>query len=90
MSQGNWKPQFPRPKANDGAWFKGLNLALSFATTLAVSLFITWKVGQWVDVKLGSNIVFTVIFVLIGIISSFRVFIRELEKFENPTRKRDD
>lgn len=90
MSSGQWKPKRPRRPGADRAWFRGFNLALSFGVTLAVSLWITWHAGQWLDNRLGTGFVITMVFIIIGIISSFRVFLKELEHFDEVTEKRDD
>lgn len=90
MSNSNWKPKFSRTDKEQQGWAQGLSLAMSFGAILVVSLWITWKIGGWLDERLSTAPFLTLICMLIGIISSFRMFIRELDKEQKKREHSDD
>lgn len=88
MSTGGWKYKMPKRPGSNRAWVKAANLALSFGVTLGVSLYITYQLGHWLDQRLGTGYLITFFFVLVGVASSFRVLIRELDHLNDAQEKR--
>ena len=50
--------------------FQALAVASQFGIALAVSVVLGYFVGQWLDGRLGTGIIFTLIGVLLGLIGS--------------------
>jgi F0F1-type ATP synthase assembly protein I len=50
--------------------FQALAVASQFGISLAVSVVLGYFVGQWLDGRLGTGIIFTLIGVLLGLIGS--------------------
>jgi hypothetical protein len=63
---------------------QSLAVASYFGVSLAVSVVLGYLAGQWVDGRLGSGIIFTLIGVLLGLVaasySAVRLFRATLEK----------
>lgn len=76
----NWRPRLSPPTGNQRGWAQGIGMAMSFGAILVVSLWITWKFGSWLDGLFGTAPYLTLAAMAVGIISSFRMFIRELDK----------
>ena len=60
------------------AFTLGMNIVINFAIIMAVSLFITVKVGLFLDEKLGTGFIFTFLGAILGIFSSFRVLFDQI------------
>lgn len=65
-----------------------IGLALNFGIILVISMFIMFKVGAWIDSKLGTKGIFTVIFVVMGIVSGFRVLMSNIEAIDRHNKYR--
>ena len=65
-----------------------IGLALNFGIILVISMFIMFKVGAWIDAKLGTKGIFTVIFVVMGIVSGFRVLMSNIEAIDRHNKYR--
>lgn len=65
-------------------------LGLSFGVTMFVSIWITTKVGGWIDEKLGLNGVFFFIGLLMGIFSGFRLLLENVKALERDKDFHDD
>ena len=74
-----------RIKSNPRQYFR---LALNFGIILVISMFIMFKVGAWIDAKLGTKGIFTVIFVVMGIVSGFRVLMSNIEAIDRHNKYR--
>ena len=64
-----------RKKSNPSQY---IGLALNFGIILDISMFIMFKVGAWLDAKSGTKGIFTVIFVVMGIVSGIRVLMSNI------------
>ncbi len=74
-----------RKKSNPSQY---IGLALNFGIILVISMFIMFKVGAWIDAKLGTKGIFTVIFVVMGIVSGFRVLMSNIEAIDRHNKYR--
>jgi len=67
---------------------QSLAVASYFGVSLAVSVFLGYLAGQWVDGRLNTGIVFTLIGVLLGLVaastSAVRLYRATLNKGEAP------
>ena len=61
-----------------------VGLALSFGSTMLVSVFIASWCGKWLDSKLGTPGIFWLFGTLGGIYSGFHLFIEQVERMEHP------
>lgn len=68
---------------------KYINFALSFGTTMAVSLLLGFFGGRWLDRKLGTEPVFLVIGILAGTALAFYSMIKELQALEKTGGPKD-
>ena len=59
---------------------------------MVVSIFIMFKVGSWIDAKLGTPQIFTLVFTLMGIVSGFRVLYSDIQSIDRriEQRKKDE
>jgi F0F1-type ATP synthase assembly protein I len=62
---------------------QSLAIASQFGITLAVSVVLGYFVGQWLDARIGTGIIFTLIGVLVGLVAAatstvriYRAFLR--------------
>lgn len=65
-----------------------IGLALNFGIILVISMVIMFKVGAWIDAKLGTKGIVTLIFVIMGIISGFRVLMSNVEGIDRRNKYR--
>lgn len=65
-----------------------IGLALNFGIILVISMVIMFKVGAWIDAKLGTRGIFTLIFVIMGIVSGFRVLMSNIEAIDRHNKYR--
>ena len=65
-----------------------IGLALNFGIILVISMVIMFKVGAWIDAKLGTRGIFTLIFVIMGIASGFRVLMSNIEAIDRHNKYR--
>ena len=65
-----------------------IGLALNFGIILVNSMVIMFKVGAWIDAKLGTRGIFTLIFVIMGIVSGFRVLMSNIEAIDRHNKYR--
>ncbi len=74
--------------------FKSLGFLSSVGITLVVSTFIGLGMGWWLDQKLGTKPWFTLIFLVLGIVSGFRsmyiLTAREVKRQKEEDRKNGD
>ena len=75
-------------KSSGGSQYFGL--ALSFGVVMIVSIVVMYLVGDWIDGKLGTSGIFTLVFVLMGIVSGFRVLMSDLQSIERRNRYREE
>jgi len=66
---------------------QSLAIASQFGITLAVSVVLGYFVGQWLDARIGTGIIFTLIGVLVGLVAAatstvriYRAFLRGATK----------
>jgi F0F1-type ATP synthase assembly protein I len=59
--------------------FKYLNLALSFGLTLAITVYILYKAGTWLDQRLGTEPLFMILGVFLALATIFWQLIEELQ-----------
>ena len=79
----DWLPSRKiRKNADASSMITGFNLVINFGIVLAVSLWITLKVGGYLDQKLHTGYLFTFIGVGMGIFSSFRVLFDQIKKWD--------
>ena len=65
-----------------------IGFALNFGIILVISMVIMFKVGAWIDAKLGTRGIFTLIFVIMGIVSGFRVLMSNIEAIDRHNKYR--
>lgn len=65
-------------------------LGLSFGVTMFVSVWITTKIGGWLDGKLGLNGVCSFIGLLLGIFSGFRLLLENVAALEREKEWQND
>lgn len=65
-----------------------IGLALNFGIILVISMVIMFKVGACIDAKLGTRGIFTLIFVIMGIVSGFRVLMSNIEAIDRHNKYR--
>ena len=65
-----------------------IGLALNFGIILVISMVNMFKVGAWIDAKLGTRGIFTLIFVIMGIVSGFRVLMSNIEAIDRHNKYR--
>lgn len=65
-----------------------IGLALNFGIILVISMVIMFKVGAWIDAKLGTRGIFTLVFVIMGIVSGFRVLMSNIEAIDRHNKYR--
>lgn len=74
--------------------FKSLGFLSSVGITLVVSTFIGLGMGWWLDQKLATKPWFTLIFLVLGIVSGFRsmyiLTAREVKRQKEEDRKNGD
>lgn len=68
---------------------KYINLALTFGITSAISIYLGFLGGSWLDRRLGTNPWLMFLGVILGIVTSFRVMLRETLAAVEPPRKDD-
>jgi F0F1-type ATP synthase assembly protein I len=61
---------------------KYLNFAVSFGLTLAITIYLLFKGGMWLDQRLGTEPVFMMLGIFLAVATVFRQLIRELKNFE--------
>lgn len=64
-----------------------MGLGLSFGVTMFVSIWITTKVGGWLDGLFGLAGVFEFIGLIIGIISGFRLLMENIAALDRNDKK---
>lgn len=62
------------PKNNK---FKYLNFALSFGLTLAITIYLLYNGGRWLDQRLGTEPLFMILGILLAVVTIFRQLIKE-------------
>lgn len=67
-----------------------VGIGLSFGVTMALSIFIMYEAGHWIDGKLGLNGVFAFIGILMGIFSGFRLLLESVRSLERPRGREYD
>lgn len=70
---------------------KYLGLISQIGLNMAIPIFIGVFVGHWVDTKAGTNGLFLILFILMGIYISFRnLFTTVLKKIDNGKKDSKD
>jgi len=69
---------------------KYIGFAVSFGITMAITVYILYKGGQWLDAKLGTAPVFTMLGVLMGVAAVFKRLIADLKVMEKMDKFHDD
>ncbi len=59
---------------------KYINFAISFGLTLAITLYILYQAGYWLDRRLGTSPVFMFLGVLLAVIVVFKRLVVDLLK----------
>lgn len=77
-------------KRSYGGGSQYFGLALSFSVVMVVSVFIMFHVGSWIDSKLGTGQIFTLVFSLMGIFSAFRVLYSDIQSIERKINRREE
>lgn len=67
-----------------------VGLGLSFGVTMLVSILIMYKVGQWIDGKLGLDGIFAFIGILMGVFSGFRLLLENVQSIDRPRGREYD
>ncbi len=65
-----------------------IGLAFNFGIILVISMVIMFKVGAWIDAKLGTKGIVTLVFVIMGIISGFRVLMSNVADIDRRNKYR--
>ena len=74
-------------KKKENNVLKYLNLALSFGLTLAITVYILYKVGTWLDQRLGTEPLFMILGVFLALATIFWQLIEEMQGSEKPAKK---
>ena len=75
-------------KKNNG--LKYLNFAVSFGLTLAITIYLLFKGGTWLDQRLGTEPVFMIIGVFLAVATVFRQLIKEMKNFDESQKPNDE
>lgn len=67
-----------------------LGFAVSFGLTMAITVFMLFKGGQWLDARLGTEPLFMILGVLLGVAAVFKRLLADLKLMERSGRNDDD
>lgn len=71
--------------------YQYFNFVFSFGITVAITLYLTYHGGTWLDRRFGTSPWFMLGLVLLGLVASMRVLIRDLNKeFRSKKDEPDD
>ncbi len=62
--------------------FDYINFALSFGLTLAITTYILYLGGSWLDKRLGTTPIFMMLGIILSIVTVFRQLINEVKDME--------
>lgn len=65
-----------RSKKNNA--FKYVNFGLSFGLTLAITLYLLYKGGAWLDQRLGTSPLFMMVGIILALATVFRQLVGEI------------
>ncbi len=63
-----------------GSSYQYFNFVFSFGITVAITLFLTYHGGTWLDRRLGTSPWCMLGLVILGLVASMRVLIKDLNK----------
>lgn len=75
-----------RSKKNNEV-LKYLNFALSFGLTLAITVYLLYKGGTWLDQRLGTEPLFMILGVFLALATMFRQLFSEIKKIEQKPKQ---
>lgn len=77
----------------DSKAVKGLSLVTQFGLQMAIPIFLCIFIGNFLDNKLGTEVLFLIIFTVIGVLAAFRnmyvVGMRYAKKERKDSKKHD-
>lgn len=65
-------------KSKGDSSYQYFNFVFSFGITMAITLFLTYHGGTWLDRRLGTAPWCMLVLVILGLVASIRVLIRDL------------
>lgn len=66
------------------SYLKHLALVSQIGLLMAIPIFLCIFAGQWLDEKIGTNGVFLIIFMILGVLAAFRnLFVTVLNKVDS-------
>ncbi len=65
-----------------GPAFKYINFGLSFGVTMAITLYVLYKGGGWLDQRLGTSPVFMMIGIILAVAAVFKRMITDLKTLD--------
>lgn len=66
-------------KAKNNPAFKYLNFATSFGITLVLMIYLLYQGGEWLDKRLGTEPLFTIIGIFLAIGAVFKRLLTEIK-----------
>jgi hypothetical protein len=67
--------------------FKYFNFAISFGLTLAITVYLLYKGGTWLDGRLGTEPIFMILGVFLALATVFRQLINEVKDLEQKSNQ---
>jgi hypothetical protein len=65
---------------NENNGYKYFNFALSFGLTLAITAYLLYKGGEWLDSRFGTAPLFMCLGILLAIVTVFKQLIEDINK----------
>jgi len=70
--------------------YKYLNFAISFGLTMAITVYLLFQGGKWLDNRLNTAPVFMLLGILLAIATVFKRLFVELKTLDDNSRNDDD
>lgn len=70
--------------------FKYINFGLSFGLTMAITVYLLYQGGKWLDNRLGTSPVFMFVGILLAVAAVFKRLLADLKTLEGPPGDREE
>ncbi len=70
--------------------YKYINFGISFGLTMAITMYLLYRGGQWLDARLGTYPVFMMIGILLAVGAVFKRLMADLKIMNQEDRKDDE
>ena len=67
---------------------KFIYFGISFGITMAVSLYVCYKAGTWLDQRFVTEPIFSILGILVGVILSFKSLLDRLNLIDKMDKKK--